>query len=639
MSEPVVTKLKLPAVRRAIQSSVWAIMPDKLDAILEVVEAHAARGGFTKEEIEARIGERQKPAGRVQGAIQILPLYGVISPRMDMMSEMSGGTSCEAFGRAFDAAISNPEIGAIVIDCDSPGGNVIGVPELAAKIAAARGTKPVVAVASGLMASAAYWICSAADEIIASPSSWVGSIGAYMAHEDSSAMQEKAGLKYQVVSAGKYKAEGAAGQPYDEEALAFLQEQVDAMYDEFVNAVAKGRDVKASVVKSEYGQGRVLLAKQAKSAGMIDRIATLDETIARLAGTKPSTGRARATLVMPGMVASTGTINHTHSFDSTGFTLNVAEVAPPLRLTDTQVDRVVAAVFANNDAPSGDDALSEIDSPDPVADPSPRPDVASQENTMPDPTPAASLSAVEILAAERKRTSRIMALGKQENLKDAEIQAFIESGKSEADVALALADSRAERLKANPLISVGADRNADRKFDNLGEQLQAIYNHAVNGKDHSSVDRRLYAAAASGAAVASSGADGGFLIQRSSRSTSSSHPLRPATFSVAPTRTKSAPNADGLEVVYLDETSRATGSRWGGVQVYRGAEADSRDGRRSRRSASGSAVSKTSSVSPYMTERLLQDASSISERVRDGVHEEFRSRPRTRWFAARASAR
>lgn len=624
MTEPTVTRVKLPAVRRAIQSSVWAIMPDKLDAILEVIEAHAARGGFTAEEIEARVGDRTKPVGRITGGIQVLPLYGVISPRMDMLSEMSGGTSCEAFGKAFDAAMANPEIGAVLIDCDSPGGNVIGVPELAAKIAAARGQgKPIVAVANGLMASAAYWICSAADEIVASPSSWVGSIGCYMAHEDSSAMQEKVGLKYQVISAGKYKAEGAAGQPLDDEALAFLQSQVDAMMDEFVNAVAKGRDVKASVVRSSYGEGRVLLAKQAKASGMVDRINTLDETIARMAGRKGSaTSGARAIAAPLGLAA---TASNVPTGISAGASWNDAHTGGTLRLTDAQARRILASLEREpDDAPTDEptpagDVVPVADPPAPESSPSPRPDAAPEEN-MPDPTPAVDVTAM--LAADRARAAKIRAIGRQEKVSDDVIEAAVTAGKTEAEFALAMSELRAEKLKANPLISVGADRNADRPFKHLGEQLSAIAAHATHGQGHPSVDRRLYAAAATGGATAALGSDGAFAIQKDFNTELLESAFGTGSILKEADSSEVGANADSLEVMYLDETSRATGSRWGGVQVYRGAEADTATAKKPTFGRWECRLEDIIGLA-YMTNRLMQDASSIASVFKSAFTDEL----------------
>jgi ClpP class serine protease len=188
--------MKTDGVLRAACAVPWAIQPEKLDAIFDVLEMHAAGLTFTKEEIQARIGPQAGPRPQAsQGSVAVLPLFGVISQRMNMMSEVSGGTSTEKFAAELDALVSNPQISAIVLDTDSPGGSTFGVPELAAKIRAARDVKPIYAHVNGTMASAAYYLGAQATEIIASPSSLVGSVGVYMVHEDDSEAAAKAGVK------------------------------------------------------------------------------------------------------------------------------------------------------------------------------------------------------------------------------------------------------------------------------------------------------------------------------------------------------------------------------------------------------------------------------------------------------------
>jgi signal peptide peptidase SppA len=182
--------------------------------------------------------------------------------------------------------MADTNVSAIVIDCDSPGGNVQGTPELAKRIFDARGKgKKIIAVCNGTMASAAFWICSAADEVVCTPSGEVGSIGVFMVHLDESGLNEQLGLSYTMISAGEFKTEGNPFQPLSEAARAHFQQGVDEMYDMFVRAVATHREVSTKVVLKDYGQGRVLSATQAKAAGMIDRIATLEETLRRLGAT------------------------------------------------------------------------------------------------------------------------------------------------------------------------------------------------------------------------------------------------------------------------------------------------------------------------------------------------------------------
>lgn len=225
----------------------------------------------------------------------MLPLIGTIVQRADMFTDVSGAASVQRFTEKFRAALADPQVGSIVIDVDSPGGQVSGVEELSAEIFNARGQKRIVAVANSLAASAAYWIATAADEVVVTPSGEVGSIGVFAVHEDISGMLEQAGVKVNLVSAGKYKTEANPFEPLGEEARASIQGRVDEYYDQFVSAVARNRGVKRSDVRGGFGEGRVVGAKQAVSLGMADRVATLDETINKLLGGRRSR-RAGASL-------------------------------------------------------------------------------------------------------------------------------------------------------------------------------------------------------------------------------------------------------------------------------------------------------------------------------------------------------
>jgi capsid assembly protease len=94
-------------------------------------------------------------------------------------------------------------------------------------------------------------------------------------------------VKVSMVSAGKFKTEGNPYEPLNDDARAALQAKVNAFYEMFVKAVAKGRGVAQAGVKGGFGQGRMLLAQDAVEEGMADRVATLDQTLARL-GVKSS---------------------------------------------------------------------------------------------------------------------------------------------------------------------------------------------------------------------------------------------------------------------------------------------------------------------------------------------------------------
>jgi signal peptide peptidase SppA len=283
-------------IARIVREQPWAIEPAYLDLICEVLERRIAGEDLAAEDKLARITAARRAAAPVTapGSVAVLPLSGVIAPRMGVFDDISGGTSTEGFGQAFGAAVADPNITAIVIDINSPGGSVFGVQELADQIHAARGSKPIVGVAYPRAASAAYWLGAQADELVVTPSGEVGSIGVITAHDDLSAAAEQMGVKRTYITAGKYKAEGNPFEPLGEEARQHLQEQVDAYHDKFVRAVARGRGVSLTKVREDFGGGRMVLADNALAAGMADRTGTLQETIDRLTTRQARAAGARA---------------------------------------------------------------------------------------------------------------------------------------------------------------------------------------------------------------------------------------------------------------------------------------------------------------------------------------------------------
>lgn len=275
---------RYPQIVRAVRETPWAIMPGKLAEIVSMLSERHAGHRFTQEEIQARIGQSgARRDMQMAGSVAILPVYGVISGRADMFTQMSGGTSVQRLQTTFLDAVDDDNVTAIVLDIDSPGGSTDLIPELAATIRGARGKKPLVAVANTRAASAAYWIGAQADELVVTPSGDVGSIGVFAAHSDLSGAQEKLGVKTTLISAGKFKTEGNPYEPLSDEARASIQATVDEYYDAFVGDVAKGRRVSVQTVREQYGQGRMLTAEKALTAGMVDRVETLEAAVQRLA--------------------------------------------------------------------------------------------------------------------------------------------------------------------------------------------------------------------------------------------------------------------------------------------------------------------------------------------------------------------
>ena len=274
----------------------WAVTDSMRRVIAGILARHIAGEGDAGE-IAAALGNRKDlPQPRKGGAVALIPIYGVIAPRMNLMSDMSGGTTFEALTAQLHDAMANETIKTIVFDVDSPGGNVAGATEFAREVLKARVTKPIIAQAQHLMASAAYWVCACATEIVASPSAMVGSIGVYAMYDDISEALAKLGIKRELIVAGKYKAEGVDGGPLSDDARAHIKALVDDTYIRFIGDVSKGRGITAAAVRGGYGEGRCVGTDEAKALGMIDRIATLDETLARVLTSAPGiAGTAQAT--------------------------------------------------------------------------------------------------------------------------------------------------------------------------------------------------------------------------------------------------------------------------------------------------------------------------------------------------------
>ena len=286
---------KYQHIRTEFYGKPWAILPDKLHQITKLLQFAATGGKFTDEEVRERIGAGPRVTPKTPGMVALIPVYGIVAHRMNMVNDISGpgGTSIEKLTATFRQALNDPNVKAIVLDVDSPGGSVDGVPELADEIYGARSQKKIVAVANTMAASAAYWLASAADELVVTPSGAVGSIGVWGAHEDYSKALEQEGVKVTLISAGKYKVEGNPYEPLSEEGKAALQADVDNFYSMFVKAVAKNRGVAQASVADGYGQGRMVMASLAVKQGMADSVATLDQTLARF-GVSTSTQRMSA---------------------------------------------------------------------------------------------------------------------------------------------------------------------------------------------------------------------------------------------------------------------------------------------------------------------------------------------------------
>ena len=272
----------------------WLIDP-RAGRMVQSGLAQRMRADNIGEDVVARVWTAaNRDVAKMPKAVAILPLTGIMEPRASDYTYYYGGTSTEAFGAMFDKVIGDPSIKAVVLDVFSPGGMVYGTPELARKIHNARGSKPIVAIANPMAASAALWVSTAADRVYVTPSGDMGSHGAYSMHVDESKMLEDMGVKVTYTYAGAHKVEGNPYEPASESFLQNEQSDINDIMDAFTADLAKHRGKTAGYVRENFGQGRLLSAKKAVEAGMADGVATFEQVVSRLMSGHIKTDKAAA---------------------------------------------------------------------------------------------------------------------------------------------------------------------------------------------------------------------------------------------------------------------------------------------------------------------------------------------------------
>ena len=285
----------------------WALMPERLSALATVISRWSqgtSASDAAKFQVQTdrvlRDTRRQTSAAISGGGIAVIPIYGVITQRGNMVDDVSGPgmVSTQLVTQMLRQAVADDSVSQILLDIDSPGGSVYGVSELGDAILSARSQKPVVAIANSLAASAAYWIGCSASEFYVTPGGEVGSIGVWQAHQDYSLAMEEAGVKTTLISAGKFKVEGNPYAPLDQDAQAFMQSRVDDYYGAFTKAVAKGRGVSSAQVRDGMGQGRVFGADAALANHMVDGIASFDEVVRRMQKTAKAQHKPQASRLL-----------------------------------------------------------------------------------------------------------------------------------------------------------------------------------------------------------------------------------------------------------------------------------------------------------------------------------------------------
>lgn len=274
----------------------WAITPSALETILQIasVENYIERMDARYEEnykvfhgvdagtlqaIQAMQGEPLVGAKRatLRGSVAVIPVLGPIFPRSNLFT-MSGATSVESIASDLRVALDSQEVESIVLNIDSPGGEITGISELSDMIFAAQEKKRVLAYVYGMGASAAYWIGSSASELVLAATAEVGSIGVVAPYRDESERDAKNGIKnIEVVSSVSPNKRPNVNTA---EGHAQIQRIVDELADIFVAAVARNRKTDTGNVLKNFGKGGMLVGIKAVEAGMADSVSSLEAVIA-----------------------------------------------------------------------------------------------------------------------------------------------------------------------------------------------------------------------------------------------------------------------------------------------------------------------------------------------------------------------
>ncbi|MCB4365410.1 S49 family peptidase [Hydrogenophaga taeniospiralis] len=285
-------------------TSPWAILPDSLREIQQIYATHLKGDKIDIPSLEARLGrplanEQQRYQVR-EGGVAVLPIEGVIAPKANLFTEISGGASAQMLTQQVLSAAADSRVKGLVLSIDSPGGSVFGTPELAAAISQVSREKPVVSVSDATMASAAYWIGSAANAVyITGPTVNVGSIGVYtrlgVSQADPTATE---------FVRGKYKRSAINGQAPSAEYMAYFEARLDHLYSVFVDTVAAQRGVSSEQALEHMADAREFIGQQAIDAGLADGFATVDAIVERMA-TNPAqyANRRKAVFALGGLSA------------------------------------------------------------------------------------------------------------------------------------------------------------------------------------------------------------------------------------------------------------------------------------------------------------------------------------------------
>ena len=279
----------MPRALELAASRPWLMLPEALDTLMAVADRQG-----DPEALEARLGRPldNTRAVSLRDGVAVIPVTGPIMRYANLFTRISGATSTQELATDLQAALDDPKVRSILLNVDSPGGEANGISELADMVFAARDKKPIKAYIGGTGASAAYWIASAASEVVINDTGIAGSIGAALEVRLRSDAQD--GKRYEIVSRN---APNKRPDLSTEAGRAKVAETIDALGNVFAAKVAGYLGVKAEDVPAMGDHGGLKVGAAAVEAGLAHRVGSLEALLTEMASPAANTRKPSMTIV------------------------------------------------------------------------------------------------------------------------------------------------------------------------------------------------------------------------------------------------------------------------------------------------------------------------------------------------------
>jgi ClpP class serine protease len=274
-----------------LAGSPWLIQSEALETMLQVAGRElpdqatidAWKNEASRRALATRAGDPlgNSPTARVRDGVAIIPIAGPIFRYANLFTEFSGATALADVAANLAAARADSRVRGIMLEIDSPGGDVTGLSEAADMIAAAGQDKPLLAYVEGSAHSAAYWLASAASRIVLSPLATIGSLGAVVAMQDSTEARARDGIRrFRFVST---QTPNKLLDPTTDAGAARVQALADRLAGEFLSAAAANRGMTVEALLAATDGGGLVVGADALAAGLADQVAGFEATLALLA--------------------------------------------------------------------------------------------------------------------------------------------------------------------------------------------------------------------------------------------------------------------------------------------------------------------------------------------------------------------